>query len=519
MELLFSLSPTVQESHREILCDAVRSAVPGSTVQLDRTGAYMRVVLPTGADVAVATDAVSLRALHFGITATCKKRDDGFVPITNTPQSFQRPPVRMMRLSSFVVALIAVALAVAIVVFGFSALLFGLSYNPLGNKNEVEDYAAKIDMVDAIFDQYALYDIDGQLLLDEMLHAYAAATGDPYAAYYTEEEFRRITAESEGRYVGIGVSIAFKDQLVGIYIEDVMRGSPAENAGVKPGDVIVAFGEGAEMQAVADIGYAAALDALHGEAGSKVTFRVHRGAAIIDFTITRAEISSVTVWGAPSVTDPTVGIVCIRQFDLVAPVQFMATMDDLIARGCTKFVFDVRDNPGGDTKSVAAILATFLNPQDVIYSTVTKDGTTTYYRAEPVSYKDSEAGCDIKAENIGKYRAYKTAVLVDGGTASAAELFTATLRDYRMTTVVGTKTYGKGVYQYVISLDSFGYDGALRLTAGYYNPASGTNYHGVGVLPTEGYTVELSDPDVNFRTLSEAEDVQLQRAITACQVK
>ena len=115
------------------------------------------------------------------------------------------------------------------------------------------------------------------------------------------------------------------------------------------------------------------------------------------------------------------------------------------------------------------------------------------------------------------YRQYKMAVLTNGNTASAAELFTAALRDYELATIVGTTTFGKGIYQNIIPLERWGYEGALRLTTGYYSSPSGENYHEKGITPH--IVEELTESGKSIYLLTESEDNQLQKAITAIQTQ
>jgi carboxyl-terminal processing protease len=222
------------------------------------------------------------------------------------------------------------------------------------------------------------------------------------------------------------------------------------------------------------------------------------------------------VTGKVSETNAAIGIVSISQFATNTPVQFKNEMDRLIGLGCTKFVFDVRNNPGGDLKSIVAVLSYFLNENDLVVTIVQKDGTSESEYVKAVTYEGTYADCSVAKQDIGKYRNYAKAVLMNGYTASAAELFSAVLRDYQLATLVGTTTYGKGVLQNIFDLSVFGYSGGLKLTTGYYNPPSGENYDGKGVAP-HGAETPLDDAvkDKNPALLSEAQDNQLAAAIAA----
>ena len=245
---------------------------------------------------------------------------------------------------------------------------------------------------------------------------------------------------------------------------------------------------------------------------------VQRAGEQKSFSIARALVENVSVTGRVSEADATVGIVSISQFIINTPVQFETEMEKLIAQGCTRFVFDVRNNPGGDLRSIVAVLSYFLNEDDLIVTTVYKDGTTESEYAKPISYEGDYAACSIAKEDIGKYRNYKKAVLINGNTASAAELFTAVLADYELATLIGTTTYGKGVLQNIFDLSPWGYTGGIKLTTGYYNPPSGENYDGKGITPKGGETpLDDAVKNKNLYLLTETEDNQLRAAITAIQ--
>lgn len=520
MELYFSISPVPDPARRDEILGAIAATVPGATAEFSIDGAKIRVRLPAGADRLSALDAITFRLLGLGFDAKeLTYTPPQAPPITNVPLYHMQRKPRTVRLSVFIISLVAVALAVSILGFALGAVFMGIwgDGGTLG-VDGTEDYSGKIGVVDSIFSEYALYDTNGDLLLDSMLKAYVAATGDQYAAYYTAEEFAEIISQNSGALVGIGITVVESLDPVGIAIIGVMPGSPAEAAGVLPGDVIVTIGSGENAFSVAERGYDSSLTALRGEVGSIANITVQRAGEQKSFSIARALVENVSVTGRVSEADATVGIVSISQFIINTPVQFEAEMEKLIAQGCTRFVFDVRNNPGGDLRSIVAVLSFFLNEDDLIVTTVYKDGTTESEYAKPISYEGDYAACSIAKEDIGKYRNYKKAVLINGNTASAAELFTAVLADYELATLIGTTTYGKGVLQNIFDLSPWGYTGGIKLTTGYYNPPSGENYDGKGITPKGGETpLDDAVKNKNLYLLTEAEDNQLRAAITAIQ--
>ena len=284
-----------------------------------------------------------------------------------------------------------------------------------------------------------------------------------------------------------------------------------------PGDRITAVGSGEAKVSVPEIGYTAAINRLRGEAGTLAEFTVVRNGAEIAFSVERAAVHTQSVEARVSEADPKIGIVRITQFDTSTPAQFKQAMNDLLGKGCARFVFDVRNNPGGDLKSINAVLSYFLNKDDVIVTTTKKDGSSTVYRIQANTYTDQYADCSISEAEIGMYRNYPMAVLTNGNTASAAELFTAVLKEYQLAKVFGTTTYGKGVIQSIIHLDQWGYKGAIKLTVGYYSPPSGVNYDGVGIAPNTEVALSDEAAKKNLYLLTESEDDQLKAAINHLQ--
>jgi len=517
MELFFTISPAVTPERREAVAGALQAILQGARVDIAPDGTALRIDLPPTTDRLSATDALTFRLQALGYTALEMRRPTPPPPMYAPPFTAPRTQPRTIRLSVFLISLISSLLVCSVLMFSVGMVFMSIyQENQTLGTDGTEGYSGKIGLIDQIFSDYALYDTNGDLLLDSMLKAYVAATGDRYAAYYTQAELEALMAENGGEMVGIGITVTESVSPVGIMIISVMKNSPAATAGVRAGDVIVSVGDGENEASVAEVGFDVASAALRGEEGSVAHFKVLRDGAALPFAITRARVEYESVTGRVSEADQTVGIVSITQFMTNTPVQFKAEMERLITAGCTSFVFDVRNNPGGDLKSIIAVLSFFLQEDDLIVTVVNKDKSEEKHYCTPASYDGEYADCSIREADIGKYRQYGMAVLANGHTASAAELFCAVLRDYELAEIVGTTTYGKGVLQHIFALESFGYSGGIKLTTGYYNPPSGVNYDGVGVAP-HGTQTPLDDAvkDKNIYLLTEAEDNQLRAAITA----
>ncbi|MBQ0010164.1 MAG: S41 family peptidase [Ruminococcus sp.] len=340
------------------------------------------------------------------------------------------------------------------------------------------------------FDQNYIYDVDSDALSDAMLHTYAYYSGDKYSAYYNREEWASFTSEMSGNMTGIGVYVVQDGDAILVTL--VMNDSPAFSAGIQDRDRILAV----DGKTIPELGgYSAALDAVRGKVGTNVVLTVDRGGTTLTITVTRNYYSAQTVIAKMIEIDgKRIGYINITDFYSNTPAQFVGAMEALTEAGCAGIVFDVRDNPGGELSAICEVLD-YLLPEGPIVNLFYRDGEElalgqTYYS-------------DANEVNL------PMAVLVNGNTASAAELFTASLKDYGKATVVGTKTYGKGCGQSPYPLSTGGY---VMVTSFLYTSAKSDNYDGIGIIPD--IEIELSEVGASknylIRTLEE--DNQLQKA-------
>ncbi len=395
------------------------------------------------------------------------------------------------------------------------------------------DYT-ELELLRKLFAAYSVHDLNDEEIMTNILKAYVASTGDVYAAYYTAEELEQLFQDSAGEMVGIGVSVV--NTLVPISgvsynlltVITAYEGSPADEAGILPGDILYSLvNDEGETVYVDAVGQTQAINMIRGLEGSEVTLTVLRPTGSesyeqFSFTMERRAIETHSVEYHVSHADSKIGIVKISEFDLTTPTQFQAAMDALIARGCDKFIFDLRNNGGGDLQSIKAVLSTMLQIGDPIIYTVDKAGNEEVDVVEEMNFSDEYASCNISAEDIGKYRGYDMVVLTNKYTASAAELFTAALRDYDIATQVGVTTFGKGCMQSILDLSYFGVKGGLRLTTAWYLPPCKESYHDIGIVP-EGGEVELDGSLIekygNVYLIPDEEDNQLAAAIEAVLAK
>ena len=395
-----------------------------------------------------------------------------------------------------------ISLGASIVLILLAVLLtFQITFTVMSAKHRQEMTAAyahlagfnKLLEVDALFRNLYVKDFDEDELMDGILAGYVMGSGDRFGAYYPAEEFQTYMESLNGDMQGIGVNVIWNAEYGAIEIINVMPNSPALEAGVEPGDLIVYVGE--EMESVADLGYYGALAKLQGKADTLAVFTVARGKHYeesVSFSILRGYVTEQTVLYHVYDLDNTVGVVKITSFDRATPDQFFAAVQTLLDGGCTRLVVDVRNNPGGELQAICTVLD-YLLPSGPVIRTVDRDGN------EEVIYRSDAKALDVPM-----------AVLVNENTASAGELFCSALQDYDKAVIVGTQTYGKGSMQTIRQLS----DGSgLSVTYRYYCPPFSDNYDGVGVTPDVVVEPAGAMLEKNIYKITDEEDNQLQAAV------
>ena len=395
------------------------------------------------------------------------------------------------------------------------------------NATGIGDGYSSLEVLQKIFEEYSFEELDDETIKNEILKAYVRATGDKYAEYYTREEYAELQRQMAGVSQGIGISIINSTVVINeieykaLKVINVMKDSPAEKAGILVGDCIVAVGTEGEGNntTISKLGYDQGLAQLRGASGTYAEFGYYRPSTEETkfISILRAEFTETSVMSQEldSAFGENVGLVKILSFDATTPGQLSEAVDGLIEEGCEKIVFDLRYNPGGQLNSIAKVLSYFLDEGDTIISMSDKKGNTEVIKAE-VSL---EYG--ITAEDIGKYKHLDMVVMCNENTASAAELFVANFRDHGIGKVVGTTTYGKGTVQtYINAITVNGQtlylDGVLKLTVYMYYPPCGESYDGIGIKPSDGCEVALSDEAKTkniYDIMGTNEDNQLVEAV------
>ncbi len=385
---------------------------------------------------------------------------------------------------------ISILLIVLAVILTFQFTYMGLNSKFREEVNTLVGYSEaykKLAEVDDLFKTQYIGEIDEDELLDYVISGYVAGTGDKYAYYMNAEDFSDYIEEMSGNFTGIGVYVIYNAQEDAIEVINVVEDSPAYEAGLSAGDLITAV----EGQTVAELGYYKAVSMCKGEEGSLAKITVYRNGEYTDYEIERKTVKSVSVSGR-MYENTNVGIIRITEFDTTTPAQFEAAVKDLAVSGAEKFIFDLRNNPGGELESIVKVLD-FLLPEGPIVKITDKDGNVV------TEYTSDKS--ELNSEMI---------VLINENTASAAELFSSALKDYQKATLVGKTTFGKGTVQTIRMLE----DGSgVAISYRMYNPPFSENYEGVGVVPDVEVAIADEYADVSLYKLSDENDAQLQKAV------
>ena len=322
----------------------------------------------------------------------------------------------------------------------------------------------KVNVLEIFIDQYFLDEIDEEKMADEVYKGVINGLGDEYAAYYTAEEYAAILESTNGIYCGIGAYISADTKTGIVTILQPMKNSPCEKAGIKAGDIIYAV-EGKEVTGM-EISEVQAM--VKGEQGSEVVLTVVRENEKKDITVVRDEIETDTV--SSQMLENKIGYIQVSGFEQVTPKQFRNAIKKLEKEGMEGLIIDLRDNGGGLLDAAVEMLDRMLPKGLVVYS-MDKSGEKVEYLAEDEDSFDKPL-----------------AILVNGNSASASEVFCGAIQDKGTGVLVGTTTFGKGIVQGIFGLD----DGsAVKMTTARYYTPEGRNIHGKGLTPD--VEVELSE--------------------------
>ena len=380
---------------------------------------------------------------------------------------------------------IAIGVAATLVVTGAVFTSYQKVLFPKGNALSDVKTVQKLNYLEELIDEEYLDEKDESSLREGLYVGLLAGLKDPYSTYYTAEQYKELNTSNEGSYVGIG-AVLQKDDTGGAKIIQLYEGGPGEQAGLKKGDVIKAV-DGADVtdKETSDI---ASMVRDSEKASVMLTIQRENEEKPRDVKVEIRDVEIQTV--SHEMLSGDTGYIRISEFSEVTSDQYKKAFADLKDQGMKKLVVDLRDNPGGLLTAVCGVLRQIL-PEGLIVYTEDKNG------------KREEETCDGKNELT-----MPLAVLVNGNSASASEIFAGAVKDYGIGTIVGTTTYGKGVVQTIQPLT----DGsAVKITIAKYFTPKGNDINKKGITPD--VEAELSGDITDWTELTHKEDAQLQTAL------
>lgn len=381
------------------------------------------------------------------------------------------------------ISLVAIASAITFILT--TTFTLNIFNSKVPNVKERTEINKKIEEIDTYVRTNYNGGIDEGLLQDSIAGGYIVGLGDKYATYYSADEYQKAELADAGVSVGIGITYT-KDESGYIRVEEVSEGTPAAEAGITAGDIIV----GVNGNDVIAEGYDKSVNNIKGEEGTIVKLTIRRNGDDKEYQLARSRMEIITVEGA--MLDDTIGYIKISKFNETTPKQFEEMLSELTSKGAKQMIFDLRNNGGGLLTSLSDILNQLLPAGEIATAT----------------YKNGSTSVIIKTDGNNNFN-MPSVILTNSKTASCSELFTAAMRDFRSSQIVGTSTYGKGVMQNTVKLT----DGsAISVTVATYQTTKSPCYDGIGIKPN--FEVELSlNEEENLSNLNLETDSQLKKAI------
>ena len=350
---------------------------------------------------------------------------------------------------------------------------------------------AKFAQLEYLIENEYMGSYTDHVLMDNALHMYVASLNDPYSTFFNKSEYEEFSSGREGDYRGIGVTV--KNENGRILITNVQNNSPAQKGGILPGDILVKVNgteyNGGQMSS--------AVSAIKKHSvGQSLTVTVERDGILKDFTIVIEDIKLELV--SSKILENFIGYVRIQSFGNEVASLFKKNVEEMKEKGIKGLIIDLRSNPGG-ALTTAVEIGDYLIGEGELLTVRDKDGKEKVYKS-----KKGELELPM-------------CVLINENSASASELVAGALRDYNKATLIGKKTYGKGVVQSVFDL---GDETALRLTIAKYYTPSGECIHGKGISPDvevglpEGVSISQNDKEIKNDTQLDAAIEEMKRLMT-----
>ena len=335
----------------------------------------------------------------------------------------------------------------------------------------------KLNALNSVLSNKFYFDqADEEKAADNIYKAYLSSYGDKYTVYYTADEYKKLMESTTGKFYGVG-ALCSLNEAGGVTVVDAFDDGPAYKAGVRDGDIVIKVDD----TDITGMDLSSAVALIKGEKGIQVKLTVLRDNETLTFSIIRDEITTPTV--DYKMLDDFIGYIQISQFDEVTTEQFKSALTDLKNQGLKGLIVDIRDNPGGMLNVVVNIADEIISKGLIVY-TDDVNGNRKEYKGS----SDSELNVPM-------------AVIVNGNSASASEIFAGAMQDYGKAKIVGTQTYGKGIVQTIQPLT----DGsAIKYTVAKYYTPKGQDIQGNGVTPD--IVVELpkdATEDLQFKAALE----------------
>lgn len=377
-------------------------------------------------------------------------------------------------------------IVVALVTF---VLTSAFLYNKLGTSSFLNtgingvstELIKKIYAIKSILDNKYVSEINEKELVNAAIKGYVSGLGDKYTEYFTKEEMEDFYSDIEGNYVGIGIYMIQNTEDNTIVVLYPIEGSPAEKAGLQTGDIIKKV-DGIEYTGE---DFDEISTNIKGKEGTKVNLEIERNGEILTFEIERKSIDLYPI--ESELLEKNIGYINITSFDSNCAKEFKETYENLAKANINSLIIDLRNNGGGIVDEALEIADYVLNKNQVMLIT-----------------KDKEGKEEIKKSTKKPIIDIPVVILTNENTASASEILAAALRENNKATIVGEKTYGKGVIQELLTLS----DGSgIKVTIEEYYTPNRNKINGIGITPdvkvsqTEDLVIEIE------------KDTQLQEAI------
>ena len=382
-----------------------------------------------------------------------------------------------------IITVLITALVTTIVIYNFVIKSGKIAIKSEDNSS-LSGLEATLASFRSVLEEKYMGEIDDEALIEGAIKGYVSALGDPYTTYYTKEEMDELMEETTGNYVGIGIYMTLDLENNAIYVVKPMEGSPAEEAGIQAGDLITKV-DGKEYSGE-ELDQAS--NAIKGEEGTTVKLEILRDGETQELEVERRKI---VVSHIVEKKFDNVGYLLIEDFDGGCAKEFEEKYKELESQGIDRLIIDLRNNGGGVVDEAVSIADMLLDKDDTILIT-----------------KDKKGNEEITKSEHNPTITMPVVVLTNGYSASASEILVGALQDNERATIVGTKTYGKGVIQEVDRLN----DGSgLKITIEEYYTPNKNEINKVGIEPDE--EIDLSGEVKEQGTYTDEEDNQLQKAI------